>query len=276
MKKHQQSRMAVVALIFAAIGWSTPAAASHQWGPYTVDILIDGVPQPVYSSRGESFVAGSYGSSYEIRVHNQSSSRIEAIVAVDGRDVISGQPVSPQRHRGYIIGPYGQTSVNGFRSSTSQVATFRFSSVPESYAWRTGTSWGIGTIRVWVFEEAPPPSWSAPPVMPYGAMDEGSPSGRGSAPSRSRSAEAPSAPQAMGTAYGEQRWSPVSYTTFVRRSSHPTAVMGIRYNSWEMLAAAGIVSSMPPVQPVTCSGCWPQPGPFAPPPPPYFSPVWYR
>jgi hypothetical protein len=84
-----------------------------------------------------------------------------------------------------------------------------------------------------------------------------------------RAAEA--APQAMGTAYGEQRWSPVNYTTFVRSSRRADTVIGLRYNSWDMLAAAGIVSPAP-VYPV-CYGYY-CPGPFAPPPPGYTSYRW--
>jgi hypothetical protein len=251
----------------AALAWAATAEASHQAGPYSVEILVGGVPQPVHYSGGQSFVAGSYGSAYEIRVHNHSGRRIEAVVAVDGRDVISGDPVSPRRHRGYLIGPYGSTSVQGFRTSTAQVATFRFSSIPESYAWRRGSSWGIGTVRVWVFEESRPVVVPLPRQLPHGA---GRPRASRSAPSADLGMAAEAAPQAMGTAYGEQRWSPVSYTSFARRSRRAQAVMGIRYNSWDMLAAAGIVHAPQPIYPA-CPGCY-QPTHFAPPPPP----VYYR
>ena len=101
-------------------------------------------------------------------------------------------------------------------------------------------------------------------------LPQGAP--RSAAPGMGGRMSAESAPQAMGTEYGEQRWSPVSYTTFVRSSSRASAALGVRYNSYEMLAAAGIISPLP-YSPVyyPCAGpygCVPS-GPFAPPPPPY-------
>jgi hypothetical protein len=168
------------------------------------------------------------------------------------------------------VQPWGSTTIDGFRSSTASVAAFRFSTIPESYAWQTGSSWDIGAIRVWIFEEEAPPVVVYPPTMPYGGARPQA-SERSAAGLDAESA----APQAMGTEYGEQRWSPVSYTSFVRRTHRPNAVVGIRYNSYEMLAAAGIIQPAPTYYPVcygySCSG----PGPFAPPPPNY-DPYRYR
>jgi hypothetical protein len=266
------TRTAITALLatcaIVTVG-ANEASASHARGPYSVEVVMNGSSQPVYAHGGQSFVAGAYGSAYQIRVHNSSDRRIEAIVAVDGRDVITGQPVDPRRHRGYIVGPYSATTVDGFRSSTASVATFRFATVPESYAWRTGTASGIGTIRVWVFEEEAPVVFH-PPVMPWGA---GAPRASRAAPGAGASAEA--APPAMGTEYGEARWSPVSYTTFQRRSRRADAHLDVRYNSYEMLAAAGIVAPVhhPYPTPVCYGyGCV-EPG-FAPPPPPQRVYLW--
>lgn len=256
---------------FFALPAATWAQGSHQAGAYSVDIMMNGASQPTYVSGGRSFVAGAYGSAYQIRITNHSGQRIEAVVAVDGRNVVNGQPVASRRQRGYIIQANSSTSITGFRSTTESVATFRFSSIPESYAWQTGSSWDIGAVRVWIFEEeAPPPVVYYPPVMPYGGARPQA-SARSAQSGASADAEA-SAPQSMGTAYGEQRYSPVSYTSFDRRTRRPNAVVGIRYNSYEMLVAAGIIQTAP-VYPV-CYGyaCG---GNFAPPPPGY-NPNQYR
>lgn len=261
------SKLFVLSLAALTIlAWASEARAQHQSGPYEVQILINGVPQPVYSHGGQSFVAGAYGAAYQIRVHNRSGGRIEAVVAVDGRDVVTGQPVRPRRHRGYIVQPWSSVGIDGFRSSTASVATFRFSTIPDSYAWRTGTSWGIGTIRVWVFQEEAPPPVVVAPTLPYGGAAPGAPRA-----SRAPSADAESgAPQAMGTAYGEQRYSPVAYTSFTRSSRRASSVLGLRYNSREMLQAAGII----PVYYHPYPQPYPHPvvvypnTPFAPPPPP--------
>lgn len=248
--------------------FAAQAEASNHQGPYSVELLMNGVSQPVYNHNGQAFVAGAYGHAYQIRVRNHSGRRIEAVVAVDGRDVITGQPVNPRHHRGYLVPAMSSTTIEGFRSSTQTVATFRFSTIPQSYAWRTGTSWGIGTIRVFIFEERPRPVIVAPPG-PFGARS----------PRSSAQGDAEAAPQAMGTSYGEQRWSPVHTTQFLRRTSSPNRYLGLRYNSYQMLAAAGIIAPPPPPvvhypQPY-CQGYCPVviPGPFAPPPPPPIQPI---
>lgn len=247
------------------------AEASNSSGPYSVEIVVNGMAQPVYSSGGQAFVAGVFGSAYQIRVTNRSGGRIEAVVAIDGRDVVTGQPVDPRRHRGYIVAPWGSAAIDGFRSSTASVAAFRFTTIPRSYAWRTGTSWGIGTVRVWIFEESAP---RPVPVLPWGAPGAAPRSSRGGSLDGMASEAAPSAPRDMGTEYGEQVWSPVSYTGFARSSGHARAVLGIRYQSREALVAAGIIAPAYPVpvsypQPYPYPYPYPYPQPFAPPPPYY-------
>lgn len=262
--KLRLTTLSIAALVIVV--WSNEARAEHQSGSYSFDVLINGVQQPVYMQNGRSFVAGAYGASYQIRVHNRSGQRIEAVVAVDGRNVVNGQPIRPQRHRGYIIQPFSSTTIDGFRSSTATVAAFRFGTIPESYAWQTGTSHGIGTIQVWVYEENAPQPVIGIPTLPYGG---GAPNRR-HAPSASgadAAESAPGAPQAMGTTYGEQRYSPVAYTSFVRRSRRASARLGIRYNSREMLQAAGIIAPVYPVQPVYCVGCYHREPAFTPAPP---------
>jgi len=264
----------VVGSVFAAlIGLSSlsTAEASHHSGSYSVEVLVGGMSQPVLNSRGQSYVAGAYGADYQIRVRNHSGQRVEAVVAVDGRDVITGDRVRPSRQRGYIVPAYGEVTVDGFRNSTATVASFQFSTIPQSYAWRRGSSWGIGTIRVWVYEESVPQPVLVVPYGPYGAPHPQS--GMRSRSGAGAAEAAPSAPQSMGTAYGQQRWSPVAVTSFNRARRGAAAVLGIRYNSAAALAAAGIYPQHPtwhyPVVSTPCYGYGCLPGQhFAPPPPP--------
>ena len=219
----------------------TAQAQNHAQGAYSFDVVMNGQPQPIYQSGGQAYVAGVFGAAYEIRVHNRTGQRVEAVVAVDGRDVVTGQPIDPRRHRGHLVTPFGSTSIAGFRSSSASVAQFRFSTIPRSYAWRTGTAWGIGTMRVWIFEESVPEPIV---VIPHG--HPGMPESRSRSHATGGAVDAaPSAPRDMGTEYGEQRWSPVTRTHFQRRSHSASAVLGIRYQSHEALAAAGILQPAP-------------------------------
>ena len=64
--------------------------------------------------------------------------------------------------RGYVIAPYGEVTIDGFRTSLDQVATFRFSSVRDSYAGRKGQDRNVGVIGVAFFPEREHPIAIAP------------------------------------------------------------------------------------------------------------------
>ena len=123
--------------------------------PYDVQILrSDGESLPTYAFRDRFYVQGNAGERYVIRITNPTAHRIEAVISVDGLDVIDGEN-GDLRKRGYVVPPYGETRIEGFRTSQSDVATFRFSSVSGSYAGQKGKSRNVGVIAVALFEEQP-------------------------------------------------------------------------------------------------------------------------
>jgi hypothetical protein len=283
--------------------------------PFDVQILREnGENAPTYQLRDRYYVQGNVGERYVIRIVNPTPRRVEAVVTVDGLDVIDGEN-GDLRKRGYVVPAYGETRIEGFRTSTADVATFRFSSVGGSYAGQKGKARNVGVIAVALFEEqAPEPEQQIivgqrppPPPRPYDYrydLDRNAPypgadvSGSGrrrrlskddSAADASRSrhsakaAEAPAAaprssapPRAetapsasggyappsdyddevglaqplrersgLGTEFGEQRYSAVNYTRFVRAAGRPVAIAELRYNDTAGLIALGI-----PVQPL--------------------------
>src|SRR5262249_48287171 len=155
-------------------------AAPRVRAPYDVQILReDGETLPTYAFRDRFYVEGSANERYVIRITNPTPRRIEAVVSVDGLDVIDGEN-GDLRKRGYVVPAYGETRIEGFRTSQAEVATFRFSSVSGSYAGQKGKARNVGVIAVALFEEqaeneqqiivgqAPPPP-PRPPThrMPY-------------------------------------------------------------------------------------------------------------
>src|SRR5687767_1175560 len=124
--------------------------------PYDVQVIRENGDQlPTYGLRDRFYVQGNVGERYTVRVTNPTPNRVEAVVTIDGLDVIDGEP-GDLRKRGYVVPPYGETRIEGFRTSQADVATFRFSSVGESYAGRKGKARNVGVIAVAIFEEQAP------------------------------------------------------------------------------------------------------------------------
>lgn len=122
-------------------------------GAITIRILDgQGAPLPTFSAGGQSYVMGSDGGRYSIRIDNQTGARFEAVATVDGLDVIDGQPGSFEK-RGYLVGPWSSVEIDGFRRSEDQVAAFRFGRVRDSYAAKRGSDRNVGVIGVAVFQE---------------------------------------------------------------------------------------------------------------------------
>lgn len=121
--------------------------------PYDVQVIREsGDTAPTYAHRDRFYVAGESGERYTIRITNPTANRIEAVVSVDGLDVVDGE-AGDLRKRGYVVPPYGETRIEGFRTSHEDVATFRFSSVSNSYAGKKGVARNVGVIAVALFEE---------------------------------------------------------------------------------------------------------------------------
>ncbi len=121
--------------------------------PYDVQVIReDGETLPTYALKDRFYVQGNAGDRYIIRVTNPTPNRVEAVVSIDGLDVIDGDE-GDLRKRGYIVPAYGDVRIEGFRTSLDDVATFRFSSVDGSYAGKKGKARNVGVIAVAIFEE---------------------------------------------------------------------------------------------------------------------------
>ena len=99
-----------------------------------------------------TFVVGQAGQRYSIVLQNHTSHRFEAVGTVDGLDVINGKPGTFE-NRGYVLLPFATLEIEGFRTSTAQVAAFRFAVVADSYAAQTGNARNVGVIGIAFFGE---------------------------------------------------------------------------------------------------------------------------
>ena len=202
----------------------------------------------VYPHRGRHYVAGRPGARYAIRITNRSGGRVLAVTAVDGINILNGQTAA-WGQTGYVFAPWQSYELTGWRKSDQQIAAFEFTSLPDSYAARTGRPLDVGVIGVAVFRERPRPVVQAPPPAPMLREERGPAAETNSA----RSAAAPSAvgkaaPELqdaarsrLGTGHGERETSWVSRTEFERASNTPDEIISLQYDRYENLVAAGII-----------------------------------
>jgi hypothetical protein len=77
--------------------------------PYAVEIVADdGDTLDTFFHKGRYYVRGAANRAYTIRVSNPTPHRIEAVVSVDGLDVIDGES-GDLRKRGYIVPPMARS-----------------------------------------------------------------------------------------------------------------------------------------------------------------------
>lgn len=207
---------------------------------------------PTYLYRGQSFVLGRWGDRYQVRIRNDTPRRVEAVVTVDGRDVISGKN-GAYTQRGYIVPPYGSVVVTGFRQSLDRVAAFRFTDPFDSYSARMGTPENVGVVGVAFFPERarwePEPEYWRRPTRPTAKRHKPRSRAAEGAPSDSERHDKASrrpAPHAesrgnLGTEYGETTTSHAVERTFERAHAHsPDRVLVLRYDDAEGLRSRGI------------------------------------
>ncbi len=119
-----------------------------------------------FAAAGRNYAVGESGHRYTIVLRNNTNFRLEAVLSVDGLDVLDGKAASFAK-RGYIVEPRSELEVDGFRQSMNAVAAFRFGSVRGSYAGqKTGDTRNVGVIGLALFNEAGtnPVPWTADEV----------------------------------------------------------------------------------------------------------------
>jgi len=129
---------------------------AHRGGSALISIGLQddhGNYLPIANINGRIYVVGETGRRYQIVVRNNGENRVEAVLSVDGLDVMDGRRASLKKG-GYILRPHERLVVDGFRQSMDKVAAFRFGSVRESYAHeKYHNSSNVGVIGIAVFDE---------------------------------------------------------------------------------------------------------------------------
>ncbi len=267
-----------LALAACAAFTAAPAFAVGSLADITIVERATGRTLPLYQSDGRWYVPGRPGTEYEIRVRNNTGADVLTVVSVDGVNVVSGETAAPSQ-TGYVLGPWRQFDVKGWRKDLNRVASFYFTRLEDSYAARTGRPDNVGVIGVAVFRRKPEPPPAAlieqeAPRYGDGTMRDrrqgpapaapARESGSADSAERSSAAGAPPAAKAensLGTGHGRQVASTVRYTNFERESDSPNEVISIWYDSHANLVARGVIPQPKPRDPQ------PFPAGFVPDPP---------
>jgi hypothetical protein len=229
-------------LIFTLLTGCVSAPQAGSLVEVTVTNRTTGAQQPLYRHQGKLYVAGSPGDRYAVSLRNKTAGRVLTVLSVDGVNAISGETAAVDQ-AGYVLDPYALADVTGWRKSMSDVAAFVFTSLPDSYAARTGRPGNVGVIGVAVYREQPTPRY-VPAPQSAAPMEQNSADSAG-VMSEKRLSETPRREDKLGTGHGQQEHSPVFYTEFKRESDRPYETISIYYDSKANLIAMGVLPKQP-------------------------------
>lgn len=246
----------VVATVGLALALPACAGGAGSLARITVIDRSDNRELPVHWKDGRAYIAGQPGNEYRIRLHNVAGEDLLAVVSVDGVNAITGQSAQAEQS-GYVLGSYATMDVSGWRKSMQRTAAFYFTSLPDSYAARTGRPGDVGVIGVALFRRKPPEpiAYGPPQPMPFakqesshGAPYPGAPAA--AAPgerseSRDSAAKRAQAESPLGTGHGRAEPNPAQWVDFERATPYPVETIAIYYDSTPNLVAQGVIRVAP-------------------------------
>lgn len=266
--RHPRWRMSIL-LLFA---WASAAPAAV----VNVELLSDNKgPLPLYrvASGGRldtcrAYVEAVKGEQYGIRIRNNTGQRIGVVVAVDGRNIISGgKSYLKHRERMYILGPYETATYDGWRTARDTVNRFYFTEPGDSYAGAFGDHSAMGVVAVAVYREknVPPPRTDYHREKERAGREDRSGARMpppGAPAEEARDMRAPGkAGELAGTGFGDERYSPSIRVRFTPESRAAERHF-LKYEWRDTLCRKGIVDCR-----FTRNRFWDDEGGYAPYPP---------
>jgi hypothetical protein len=178
------------------------------------------------------------GENYSIVIRNNTSERVGVVIAVDGRNIITGKKSYLKNNEMmYLVDPYGYAKYEGWRTDNDTVHRFYFTDTKDSYAIRTfDDSSAMGVIAVAAFREKERPQVYFDRQM----SREKAPAG--AAPSLGDSKKLES--NAAGTGFGNEKYSPVVKVEF-EPENVPFEKMLVKYEWRETLCKKGLLNCRP-------------------------------
>ncbi len=185
----------------------------------------------------KSYLEARKGENYGIIIRNMTPERIGVVIAVDGRNILSGRKSNLQNAEDmYIVNRFDHGRYNGWRTASDKVHRFYFTETADSYAVRTfGDSSSMGVIAVAVYREKDRPQ----PL--YESKRQESAPGAPSAESLGKSKAGAARDERAGTGFGEEQYSPTLRVAFEPEPT-PVQKLLVKYEWRETLCRKGILN----------------------------------
>ena len=245
------------AVLCAAL--SSCAAAVGGLADLSIYDRSEGRALPVYWHEGRAYVVGRPGNEYQLNLRNRQGEEVLAVMSVDGVNVITGETAAV-RQSGYVLSAGRAMEVKGWRKDLARAAAFYFTSLPDSYAARTGRPDNVGAIGVALYRKKRPepvqPFADPAPIGPQSKSERNDAAASGSSAEARSAARAPEAQ--LGTGHGRDEASYARHVGFERATSEPAETVVLYYDSCRNLLGRGII----PRHAAPCAGQpAPRPGP---------------
>ncbi len=184
----------------------------------------------------KKYLEAKMGENYVIVIRNNSPERLGVVIAVDGRNIISGNRSDlKDSETMYIVNPYEQARYDGWRTTDNEVHRFYFTEPADSYSVRTfADSSAMGVIAVAVYRE------KERPQSMYERKDGEAAPAAPSIDGATRSQRKTLADESAGTGFGDARYSPVVRIAFEPEHA-PVQKMLVKYEWRETLCRKGII-----------------------------------
>jgi hypothetical protein len=257
--------MKTIAIVILTIVVCTTSAWAGGVGD-AVEVRIvtdDGRTLPTYPVKMGHGVRKVYaeaikGDHYRIDVKNRLNRRVGLVIAVDGRNIISGtKSWLRNNERMYIIEPYGSGEFAGWRTAQDRINRFYFTDVPDSYAAAFGDESAMGVIAVALYPEVhrtepPIPLSRTIPSCPrgYDGKAAGSADKAETAPAareesgklmKEKDARSEQALESAGTGSGRSEYSPSQVVAF-EPEKRALETIYLKYEWRSALCKLGVVA----------------------------------
>jgi hypothetical protein len=256
--------MKTIAIVILAVVVCTTGAWAGGVGE-TVEVRIvtdDGRTLPTYPVQLRHGVRKVYAEAikrdlYRIQAKNRLNRRVGLVIAVDGRNIISGtKSWLKSNERMYILEPYGSGEFTGWRTAEDRINRFYFTDVPDSYAAAFGDESAMGVITVAIYpevqrHETPMPLSRTAPSAPhrYEGKAAGSADQADSAPAaredfgkrmKEKDARSEQTLESAGTGYGRGEYSPSRIVAF-EPEKRAVETITFKYEWHSTLCKLGVV-----------------------------------